>query len=666
MAAATAKGVHKFEKPRPLRSALSPIGDPGGCGTPLSAPAEGLGAVLSSTELLVPLETLCASLGDGNRDAQTLSQIAGVCRLLKVRGADMDHDFEEVLDRCFAIFRNASRDNQLSALDRLRLLEVIELRAMRWKGDGELNKYYSGKYEQFNAECEEFDEATSMEDARLLQQVQPCEQRPPIGEPRATTGLGGQPKAPSTAADGETGKWEMSLPVGTESLRISGMNEAIVNVATSLLQTFFSTVNADAFCYANQTPSCVPAKPAEALVGKAVAQAMNDISRLGDAADALCSRNTSDSSGVTNASEDKQIVRLGSQPERTSTVKQVLPTDLKSWASNDRPVQAKCFDGLGKSPQIPGRIDKEHAFSTGSQTTDTASKLGPLEHFKGFENPAQFSGGDDGRQFSAGFNALGGTGTHTQSGQFGRLKGSAQFSSDTANQKLEPSGDFKGLASGDTTEKSKQLSNLQYSAEHFSSSDKQMLPTKALGNADVSDQSKGLGRPAQFSSKADDKWQPLSNTFTATSGGTSGQNQTMKYERLGASVQSSSGAEYQTLSFGNKSLGVTRGASKAKKCSTQSPSNAIKHGQQAGVKTPSVNGLPAEKEQPKALESWAESGNIADDNRVPKRTLSPNHKVYSRDFLVQCSHSSLATQMPPDFPLLDPVVASAMVRKYRN
>ncbi|KAL1423705.1 hypothetical protein MTO96_020838 [Rhipicephalus appendiculatus] len=462
-------------------------------------------------------------------------------------------------------------------------------------------------------------------------------------------------------------KWERSLPVGTESLRISGMNEAIVNVATSLLQTFFSNVNADAFCYANQTPSCVPAKPAEALVGKAVSQAMNNISRLGDAADALCARNTSDTSGVTNASEDKRFLRLVSQPERTSTGKQVPPTDLKSWASNDRPVQAKCFDGLGNSPQIPGRIEKEHVFSTGSQTMDTASKLGPPKHFKDFENPAQFSSGDDGRQFSAGFNALGSTGTHTQSGQFGRLKGSAQFSSDTANQKLEPSGDFKGLASGDTTEKSKQLSNLRNSAEHFSTSDKQVLPIKALGNPDVSDQSKGLGRPARFSSKADDdKWQPLSSTFTATSGGTSGQNQTMKYERLGASVQSSSGTEYQTFSFGKKSLGVTEGASKAKKCSTQSPSNAVKHGQQAGVKTPSVNGLPAEKEQPKALESWAESGNIADDNRVPKRALSPNHKVYSRDFLVQCSRSSLATQMPPDFPLLDPVVASAMVRKDRN
>lgn len=667
MAAATTKGVRKFERPRPLRSLLSPVGDPNSCGTPSFTPAGGVGVVRASTDLLVPVETLCASLGDGNRDAQTLSQIAGVCKLLKVKGADMDRDFEGMLDRCFAIFRNASRDDELSALDRLRLLEVIELRAMGWKGDEELDEYYTRKYTEFNAECDALDDASSMEQARAFQQVHSSERRPEMetGKPGTTTCLGGQPKAPSTAADGETGKWERSLPVGTQSLHVSGMNEAIVNVATSVLQTFFSNVNADAFCLTNQTPSCVPSKPAEALAGKAVAKPVNDISRP---AVAHCAQSASDTSGIANESENKRFVRLGSRTECTSTGKQVPPTDLKSWASNDRPSQDKCSDGLGSSAQIPGRVDRERAPSTGLKTLGTASKLGPLEHLKGRGNPAQFSSGDDGRQFSAGFVPLGSTGTHTQLGQFGRLTSSAQFSSDMENQKLEPSGDFKGLASGDATDKSKQqISNLWGPAEHFSASDKQMLPTKALGNTDVPDQSKqlkGLGGPAQFSSKADDKWQPLSNTSTAISGGTSGQNQ--KYERLGASVQSSSDTKYQTVPFSNKSLGSAEGASKAQKYSTQFSSNAVEHRQKAGVKTPSVSGLPAEKEQPKVLESSAKSGNGAPDDQVSRRTLSPNHKIYSREFLVQCSRSSLATQMPPDFPLLDPEVASAMVRKDRK
>ncbi|KAL3242165.1 hypothetical protein MRX96_047809 [Rhipicephalus microplus] len=220
-----------------------------------------------------------------------LRSAQGASRLLKDRGADMDRDYEKILDRCFAIFRNASRDNQLSFLDRLRLVEVIEMRAMRWKGDEALAEQYG----------------TS---------------------PGTTTDRGGQPKVPSTAADGNTGEWEKSVSVGMELLRISGTNETIVNVATSVLQTFFTNTSVDAFCSSNQTPSCVPS---DALAGKAVAQPINNISRPGDAADALGAQNTSEAPGISNASENKGFVCLGSQTRCTSTGIQVSVPDCKSW-----------------------------------------------------------------------------------------------------------------------------------------------------------------------------------------------------------------------------------------------------------------------------------------------------------------------------------------------
>lgn len=607
MAAAATKGVRKLDRPRPLRSAPSEVGDPSGGGTPSLFPPAA--AVPASRNVIEPVETLCTFLDNGNRDAQTLSQIAGVCRLLKDRGADMDRDYEKILDRCFAIFRNASRDNQLSFLDRLRLVEVIEMRAMRWKGDEALAEQYGTRYAQFeNAECEKFDDASSTEEQRLLKQVQPSEQRPQTDKPGTTTDLGGQPKV--TAADGNTGEWEKSVSVGMELLRISGTNETIVNVATSVLQTFFTNTSVDAFCSSNQTLSCVPS---DALAGKAVAQPINNISRPGDAADALGAQNTSEAPGISNASENKGFVCLGSQTRCTSTGIQVSVPDCKSWGSNDRPDQAKCFDRLGNLPQISGPVEEESVFSTVSKTMGTASKLDPPEPIKGLENSAQLARGDDGRQFSAGFNALGSTGNYTQSGQFGSRKGLTPLSSDADIQKLDPSGDCKRLASGDMTNRSRQLSNVRYSKQHFNTTDKQM--TKALDNIDIPSQpkqSKGLGRPAQFLSKAhDNNRQPLSNDFTATTCGTSGQNQR----------------------------------------------------KQTGVKTPSVNELPTEKQQPKVLESLAESGNSDDKSQVPKHTLSPNCRVYSRDFLVQCSHSPLATKMPPDFPLLDPEVASVMLRK---
>ncbi|KAL3242166.1 hypothetical protein MRX96_047810 [Rhipicephalus microplus] len=141
-----------------------------------------------------------------------------------------------------------------------------------------------------------------------------------------------------------------------------------------------------------------------------------------------------------------------------------------------------------------------------------------------------------------------GTGNYTQSGQFGSRKGLTPLSSDADIQKLDPSGDCKGLASGDMTNRSRQLSNVHYSKQHFNTTDKQM--TKALDNIDVPSQPKQSKGP----------WK------------------------------------------------------------TGSPS-------------------------------------------APKHTLSPNRRAYSRNFLLQCSHSPLATKMPPDFPLLDPEVASVMLRK---
>ncbi|KAL3184829.1 hypothetical protein MRX96_030724 [Rhipicephalus microplus] len=157
-----------------------------------------------------------------------------------------------------AIFPDsASRGDRLSTLDRLRLLDVLQLHATWSKVDEALHEYYSTRYAQFKyAECEKFGEASAMKEKRLLRQVQPREQRQPTDKPETTTDLAAQPKAPSTAADADTGEWEKSYPVDVESLRICGMNETIVNAATSLLQTFFTNTSVDLFRHANRRPSC--------------------------------------------------------------------------------------------------------------------------------------------------------------------------------------------------------------------------------------------------------------------------------------------------------------------------------------------------------------------------------------------------------------------------
>ncbi|KAL1437254.1 hypothetical protein MTO96_001327 [Rhipicephalus appendiculatus] len=137
-----------------------------------------------------------------------MSRIAAVCNLLKERGAYMEFDFEDKLDRCFAVFRNASRDDELSVLDRLRLLEVIELRSMGWKGDRDVSEYYTCNYKKFNAGSAENNDASLEQQACAIYQARQNERRPQMGTDKpenmtaapssggTTIDLGGQLKTP--------------------------------------------------------------------------------------------------------------------------------------------------------------------------------------------------------------------------------------------------------------------------------------------------------------------------------------------------------------------------------------------------------------------------------------------------------------------------------------
>ncbi|KAH7946492.1 hypothetical protein HPB52_000244 [Rhipicephalus sanguineus] len=441
MAAATTQGAHMFERPGRL------------------------------CELLNQLESLCASLDDGYRDALTLSQITGVCSLLKERGAYMEFDFEDKLDRCFAIFRNASRDDELSVLDRLRLLEVIELRSMGWKGDQYLNEYYTRKYEKLNAGSAENDGASLEQQACAIHQAQQNEQRPQIetGKPETktatssargeTTDLGRQLKTPSAVAEGETKQWVRGVTVGTEVAYISGMSEAVVNMITSAVQSLYPNVTADTLCRVNQTLTCMPPNPAETLTREAVARPLTDVSRSGDALDVPSAQDPYDTSCITNVSESNPFKRLESRTECSSTDRhQMLPTDFKTGCSNDKANEAKCFGGLGGrfssgysgygfntlgtasekhdqtkcfdgllSPvQYSGSVDNEHALSSAFSTSGTSSELGHFNHFKGLGNPTRFSSGDDGQLLSTGFNSLGNAGADSLERQVGGTTGLMQ------------------------------------------------------------------------------------------------------------------------------------------------------------------------------------------------------------------------------------------------
>ncbi|KAH7937011.1 hypothetical protein HPB49_007207 [Dermacentor silvarum] len=79
----------------------------------------------------------------------------------------------------------------------------------------------------------------------------------------------------------------------------------------------------------------------------------------------------------------------------------------------------------------------------------------------------------------------------------------------------------------------------------------------------------------------------------------------------------------------------------------------------------------------KDFANFLEVERSADDQQVlPSSTLSeaagpscsPHRglKMYTREFLLQYSQSSLATQEPPEFPVLDPEVSNAMLKKVHH
>lgn len=352
---AATKCVRKFQRPRPLLSMQPPVCDPNRSGTPMSFPAEDVGG-LSSACVSKQLLDLCASLDNGNYDARTLSQIAGVCNLLKVAGAAMEPHFESDLDRCFDTFRSAARRNELPVLDRLRLLEVIELRANGWKSDRDMDEYYARKYEELGA-VPSGQQACAFQQAARNEQPSHTETdkleakaaAPPVSG--TTVDLGGQPKTLSAVADGERKEFTMSVLVGTEVLCIVGVNEDTVRTAASVLHSFFTDRGADASSHANQTPSCVPCEPSEALMGESVARPLSGMSRSSDTVDAPSAQSAFDRCGIAGGCGDvKRPESFDKLPEPALKETDCPPLMLRKTYSREFLLQCSRLPLAGQLP----------------------------------------------------------------------------------------------------------------------------------------------------------------------------------------------------------------------------------------------------------------------------------------------------------------------------
>ncbi|CAL1284533.1 unnamed protein product [Larinioides sclopetarius] len=139
MSAKTVRSVREpLKKPRPLKSVPSE--------TKFNIPDPKDTVVQKSREeILADLETLNVSISNWTFDEVTAMDISRMCSILKKRGEELDSFHKDAIDRYFCTLRNACRDERLDIVSRVKLLEVIELRAKNWKKNENLLNYFNMK-----------------------------------------------------------------------------------------------------------------------------------------------------------------------------------------------------------------------------------------------------------------------------------------------------------------------------------------------------------------------------------------------------------------------------------------------------------------------------------------------------------------------------------------
>jgi len=140
-------GVRNVERPRPLGS-VSHIGIPAsnmanaGMTEDRRMSPQDVGSVEEVVQLL---EQVTSSLGSRNYNKSVLSLIIRLSASLKAHGNHMEMFHRELLDKAQVALRNACKDTTLDIVARLHLLEIIELRAMKWVLSESVINYYKQK-----------------------------------------------------------------------------------------------------------------------------------------------------------------------------------------------------------------------------------------------------------------------------------------------------------------------------------------------------------------------------------------------------------------------------------------------------------------------------------------------------------------------------------------
>ncbi|XP_063702287.1 eukaryotic translation initiation factor 4E-binding protein Mextli [Culicoides brevitarsis] len=129
-----------LETPRPLNSTQgAPVGNIAAKNQPQHYETQG-----SIDDLITLIESVAPTLVNGSINIQNLNILkANLC----IHGPRLEEVAKDTLDRTFVVLRNASLDERLTIMTRLKLLELIELRAKHWQVSSDINSYYQFKVE---------------------------------------------------------------------------------------------------------------------------------------------------------------------------------------------------------------------------------------------------------------------------------------------------------------------------------------------------------------------------------------------------------------------------------------------------------------------------------------------------------------------------------------
>jgi len=179
-------GVRNVERPRPLRS-VSHIGIPASSTNMTNSNSvdnRRMSAqdVSSVEEVVQLLEQVTSSLGSKKYDKSDLVLIIRLSASLKTHGQHMEMFHRELLDKAQVALRNACKDTTLDIVARLHLLEIIELRAMKWVLTDSVINYYKQKLSM--VDCDDPDSLAN--NAKRTLNV-----NAPLFTPQSTMGNGG-------------------------------------------------------------------------------------------------------------------------------------------------------------------------------------------------------------------------------------------------------------------------------------------------------------------------------------------------------------------------------------------------------------------------------------------------------------------------------------------